>query len=70
MWSEQAYTGARVACHCATVANVRCLIASGCYAEAGARRQDGAPSDNRLAALQQAIQENTAAASQQGLTCQ
>jgi hypothetical protein len=59
----------RAPCYCAAAATFKCFIAQGCYAEAGARRADGQPSDHRLSALQQGAEQNAAAAEQAGTRC-
>lgn len=62
-------TQVQAPCYCATAAVYKCFIAHGCYAEAGAKRPDGQPSDTRLASLQQGASDSAQKASQLGTAC-
>lgn len=70
-WKQrcQGNTPVQAACYCATAAAYKCFIAHGCYAEAGAKRPDGQPSDTRLASLQQGASDSSQKASQLGTSC-
>ncbi|HTA94017.1 MAG TPA: hypothetical protein VK745_30775, partial [Polyangiaceae bacterium] len=56
-------------CYCAAVALYSCLIAHGCYAEAGAKQSNGQPSSTTLASLQQGAASNAGSAHALGTTC-
>ncbi len=62
-------TQVQAPCYCASAAVYKCFIAHGCYAEAGAKRPDGQPSDTRLASLQQGASDSAQKASQLGTSC-
>ena len=70
-WKQQCASDARAQapCYCAVAATFECLIAHGCYAEAGARRADGQVSDTRLSSLQLGTQQNAANAQHLGKSC-
>ncbi len=70
-WQEQCDSNpwTKAPCYCAATATFKCFIAQGCYAEAGAQRPDGQPSDHHLSSLQAGAEQNAAAAQKLGTYC-
>jgi hypothetical protein len=68
-WKAKCSGGAQAACYCVAAATSQCFLARGCYAEAGALRADGTPTNVRQAFLQSSVSSNEGKAGQLGTSC-
>ena len=70
-WKQRCSTNppSQAPCHCAAAATYGCFIAHGCYAEAGAKNDNGTPTSTTLAQLQDGKRQSSANAAQLGTSC-